>query len=69
MGKPVEPRKEARGARRPLPMPTGRYCPKCGAMLLKRPAAHGVFIACANYPMCQPGVVGTRHPVKLTRKG
>lgn len=68
MGKPIEPRKAGMGARRPLPIPTGEYCPKCGASLLKRHAAHGVFIACANYPQCQPSAVGTHRPVKLTRK-
>jgi hypothetical protein len=62
-------RKEGAGACRPLPIPTGKHCPKCGGVLLKRFTAHGVFIACVHYPQCSPGTYGTRRPVTLTRKG
>ena len=62
-------RKEGAGAYRPLPIPTGKRCPKCGGALLKRFAAQGVFIACIHYPQCSLGTYGTLRPVTLTRKG
>ena len=65
----IQLRKEGAGACRPLPIPTGKRCPKCGGVLLKRFAAQGVFIACVHYLQCSPGAYGTLRPVTLTRKG
>jgi len=29
-----------------------RYCPKCGALLVKRKSKRGYFYGCSNYPKC-----------------
>lgn len=30
-----------------------RYCPKCGALLVKRKSKRGYFYGCSNYPKCR----------------
>lgn len=34
------------------PIPTGEYCPKCGAPLIYKDGKNGEFVGCSNYPKC-----------------
>lgn len=34
-------------------VPTGEYCPKCGAPLVYKDSKNGQFIGCSNYPECR----------------
>ena len=69
MANPIAPKKKGVGILRPLPVPTGKRCPQCGGILLKRYTDYGVYIACVNYPNCGAAALGPLQPVKLTRKG
>ena len=35
------------------PIPTGEYCPKCGAPLIYKEGKNGQFVGCSNYPECK----------------
>ena len=69
MADPIARQKKGVSILRPLPVPTGKQCPKCGGILLKRYTDYGVYIACVNYPTCAASALGPLQPVKLTRKG
>ena len=35
-----------------MDIPTGEYCPKCGAPLVYKKSKYGNFIGCSNFPTC-----------------
>ncbi|BCZ16787.1 DNA topoisomerase I TopA [Helicobacter sp. NHP19-003] len=34
-------------------VPTGQFCPQCGAQLVERKSRFGAFVACSAYPKCK----------------